>query len=80
MARVCSFRYDLVFLCEDDFEYQETWDRSGPVNRMIFQKQIRADLNIRKIPFISLAGTLEQRISRVGETLARFNKWNREIA
>lgn len=79
MARACSFRYDLVFLCDDDFEYQETWDRSGPVNRMIFQKQIRADLNIRKTPFISLSGTLEQRISRVGETLARFNKWNREM-
>ena len=71
MAANCSFRYDLVFLCEDDFPYQETWDRSGPVNRLIFQKQIRAELTTRKIPFVSLTGSLEQRLDRAEILIGR---------
>ena len=29
-------RYDLVFLCDTDIPYDDTWDRSGDVNRKVF--------------------------------------------
>ncbi|CAD5299386.1 MULTISPECIES: AAA family ATPase [unclassified Imperialibacter] len=68
--------YDLFFLCEDDIPYDDTWDRSGPQKREVFQKKVRADLLERKIPFIPLKGSLEQRIKKVDEVLTRFVKYN----
>lgn len=40
MAEKAQSRYDLVFVCDTDIPYDDTWDRSGEVNRSIFQKQI----------------------------------------
>jgi NadR type nicotinamide-nucleotide adenylyltransferase len=68
-------RYDLFFLCEDDIPYDETWDRSGQVERGIFQKQIRADLVRRKIPFISLRGSIELRMHTVSSVLHGFDRF-----
>jgi len=65
-------RYDLFFLCEDDIPYDDTWDRSGNQKRHIFQKQIVADLEARRIPYISLKGDLETRMKRVDEVLNKF--------
>jgi HTH-type transcriptional repressor of NAD biosynthesis genes len=71
LAQAAASRYDLVFLCEDDIPYDDTWDRSGAVQRRIFHKQIIADLTIRKIPFIRLTGSLEERVGAVKRVLAR---------
>lgn len=65
-------RYDLFFLCEDDIPYDDTWDRSGDQKRQVFHKQIIADLKERRIPYITLRGSLEQRMSKVDEVLAHF--------
>lgn len=65
-------RYDLFFLCEDDIPYDDTWDRSGDQKRQVFHKQIIADLKERRIPYITLRGNLEQRMSKVDEVLANF--------
>ncbi|MFX3631700.1 MAG: AAA family ATPase [Candidatus Pristimantibacillus sp.] len=65
-------RYDLFFLCEDDIPYDDTWDRSGDQKRQVFHKQIIADLKERRIPYITLRGSLEQRMSKVEEVLAQF--------
>src|SRR5690606_18639953 len=46
MARDSLYRYDVFILCEDDIPYDDTWDRSGEVNRTVFQKQIVADLTL----------------------------------
>jgi NadR type nicotinamide-nucleotide adenylyltransferase len=75
LADQTSQRYDLFFLCEDDIPYDDTWDRSGAVNRAEMQRQIRADLLQRKIPFISLKGTLNERLKTVSTALERFRKW-----
>lgn len=75
LAQENQQRYDLWFLCEDDIPYEDTWDRSGPQKRSVFQQQIIADLLDRKIAFIPLAGTLEQRITKVDQVLARFQKY-----
>ncbi len=58
-------RYDVVFVCDIDIPDNDTWDRSGEVSRIAFQRQVIGDLNERKVPFILLRGTLEERIARV---------------
>ncbi|MFC4305332.1 AAA family ATPase [Cohnella boryungensis] len=65
-------RYDLYFLCEDDIPYDDTWDRSGDQKRKVFHKQIIADLKERRIPYIPLKGSLEERMRKVDEVLAEF--------
>ncbi|UTF51799.1 AAA family ATPase [Desulfomicrobium sp. ZS1] len=69
-------RYDLFFLCDDDMPYDDTWDRSGSADRTIFQKQIRADLIRRRIPFFTLRGTLEERMRIVMQILKHFDKYS----
>ena len=75
LAKAASLRYDLVFLCDTDIPYHDTWDRSGNVNRMTFQKQIVADLLARRIPFFLLSGNLEERIYRVKKVLGKYQKY-----
>jgi len=68
-------RYDLVFVCDIDVPYEDTWDRSGEVNRSAFQRQVVSDLNQRKVPFIMLGGTFEKRVARVCNVLNQFKKY-----
>lgn len=68
-------RYDLFFLCDDDIPYDDTWDRSGDQKRHIFHRQIIADLQARRIPYITLRGSLEDRMRKVDEVLARFEPY-----
>lgn len=75
LAALASSRYDLVFLCDVDIPYDNTWDRSGDVNRKNFQKQILGDLSTRKIPFFILSGDLETRVSKVKKVLSKFHKY-----
>ena len=75
LAARAAMRYDLVFVCDIDIPYDDTWDRSGEVNRFAFQQQVIADLNERKVPFIMLRGTLQDRVSQVQAILNRFQKY-----
>lgn len=68
-------RYDLFFLCDDDIPYDDTWDRSGDQKRHVFHKQIIADLKERRIPYITLRGTLEERMRKVDDVLAKFKPY-----
>ncbi|MGB8703326.1 MAG: AAA family ATPase [Thermosynechococcaceae cyanobacterium] len=74
LANLAQSRYDLVFLCDTDIPYENTWDRSGEANRQIFQKQIIGDLLARRIPFITLRGSLDRRVAMVKSILERFQK------
>lgn len=69
-------RYDLFFLCDVDIPYDDTWDRSGDQKRQVFQKQIIADLHERRIPYITLRGTLSERMDQVAKVLADFVKFD----
>lgn len=71
-----SHRYDIFFLCDDDIPYDDTWDRSGDQKRKIFHKQIIADLKMRRIPYIILRGSVEQRAEKVESILKRFRKFS----
>lgn len=75
LADAAGTRYDLVFVCDTDIPYDDTWDRSGEANREVFQRQVISDLNQRKVPYILLSGSLEERRARVGEVLSRFHKY-----
>jgi HTH-type transcriptional regulator, transcriptional repressor of NAD biosynthesis genes len=75
LALLAASRYDLVFLCGDDIPYEDTWDRSGEVNRRAFQKRVAADLAARKIPFFTLYGTLDERVRQVKGVLGRYEKY-----
>ena len=69
LADACVSRYDLFLLCADDISYDDTWDRSGEVNRSTMQAMIVDDLQRRGIPFHLVSGGLEVRISQVAELL-----------
>lgn len=75
MALENAQRYDLFFLCDVDIPYDDTWDRSGDQKRQVFQKQIIADLHERRIPYITLRGTLSERMEQVAVVLAEFEKF-----
>jgi HTH-type transcriptional regulator, transcriptional repressor of NAD biosynthesis genes len=75
LATLAQSRYDLVFLCDVDIPYDDTWDRSGDVNRKTFQKQIVGDLLARKIPFITLSGDLDTRVAKAKKILGRYRKY-----
>ncbi len=70
VAASCSSRYDLVFLCDDDFPYQESWDRSGPGNRKLMQRMVVEDLARRGIGYTRLRGPTESRVEAIEKALA----------
>ena len=80
MARDSASRYDLVFVCDTDIPYDDTWDRSGDVVRDTFQKRIIADLILRKIPFFLLRGDLETRVQTVKSVLSRCGKYRNRLS
>lgn len=75
LAEANARRYDLFFLCEDDIPYDDTWDRSGDQKRHVFHRQIIADLEMRRIPYIRLAGTLAERMAKVEAVLAEYTPY-----
>lgn len=77
LAKLAEQRYDLVFLCDDDIPYDDTWDRSGDVNHHIFQQKIISDLVQRKIRFITLTGSLDERIETVKKFLSVHRKFEK---
>ena len=70
LATKCSSRYDVTFLCDIDIPYDATEDRSGEGNRREFHKRTLAELERSRIPFITLRGTVAERIEFVREFLA----------
>lgn len=75
LANQAISRYDLFFVCDTDIPYDDTWDRSGDVNRQNFQRQIISDLVVRKIPFLLLQGNLQARINYVEHILNKYRKY-----
>jgi NadR type nicotinamide-nucleotide adenylyltransferase len=75
LAGLAAARYDLVLVCDTDIPYEDSIDRSGDANRQVFQKQVLADLADRRIPYIWVRGSLEERVRQVRAVLARFRKY-----
>ena len=75
LAKEAEKRYDLIFLCDTDIPYDDTWDRSGDQKRQWFQKQIVGDLAERRVPFFRVSGSLEQRVAQVDAVLKQHRKF-----
>lgn len=75
LAGLAAARYDLVIVCDSDIPYEDSVDRSGEANRQVFQKQVLADLADRRIPYILVRGSLDERVRQVRAVLARFHKY-----
>ena len=75
LADQAASRYDLMFVCDTDIPHEDTWDRSGDVNRQTFQKDVLTDLASRKVPFVVLHGDLESRVQQVKAILDKFEKY-----
>jgi HTH-type transcriptional regulator, transcriptional repressor of NAD biosynthesis genes len=75
LAVRAASRYDLVFVCDVDIPYDDTWDRSGDTNRISFQKQIVSDLLVRKLPYFVISGDVQTRVKRVQSILGDFQKY-----
>jgi len=75
LAEKAAGRYDLFFLCENDIPYENTWDRSGDVNRDDLQAQIREYLKLKRVSYVSLTGNLEERVKKVMHHLERYKRW-----
>jgi NadR type nicotinamide-nucleotide adenylyltransferase len=76
LADRCISRYNLVFLCDTDIPYQDTPDRSGPVNRDSFQRRIIDDLSTRRIRYHVLSGDPGARAGRVEAVLRNHRKFD----
>jgi NadR type nicotinamide-nucleotide adenylyltransferase len=75
IAERAATRYDLVFVCGTDIAYEETWDRSGEVNRDVFQEMTLADLGNRGIPYTLLGGDLDSRLLAVSRVIEGYRKY-----
>jgi NadR type nicotinamide-nucleotide adenylyltransferase len=75
LADQCRERYDIVFLCDCDIPYDNTWDRSGAVFRTVMQRRIESDLLARQRPFYRLGGSVEERVAKVASRLDTFKKY-----
>lgn len=69
LARLAESRHDIIFVCDTDIPYEDTWDRSGDVKRKTFQQKIIEDLNTRNLNYYMLKGTVEERIEQVSKVL-----------
>lgn len=75
LASATVQHYDLVFLCDTDIPYDDTWDRSGAVMRETFQRRIIAELSARRIPYLVVQGDLDERAAFVRRMLGKHRKW-----
>jgi len=69
LADESAHRYQFFFLCDADFPYVDTPDRSGVVVQQLFQASIREELVRRAIPFITLRGSVEERMQTVSRVI-----------
>ena len=70
LAKLAESRHDIIFVCDTDIPYDDTWDRSGDVKRKTFQQKIIEDLNTRNLKYYMLKGTVEERIEQVSNVLS----------
>ncbi len=78
LAKTAENRHDIIFVCDTDIPYDDTWDRSGDVKRKEFQQTIIEDLNARNLKYYLLKGTVDERIEQVSNVLTapENNKFN----
>jgi NadR type nicotinamide-nucleotide adenylyltransferase len=69
LARSCFKRYTGVFLCDSDFPFPDTEDRSGEANRNFLQEKTKEALKEMGIAFTLLSGPIEKRVDTVSKVM-----------
>lgn len=69
LAEMSISRYSRFIVCDSDFDFIETEDRSGDVNRKLFQKMTLDYLDHKKIKYYLIGGSLENRVRTVKQLL-----------
>ncbi|RUT72486.1 cytidyltransferase [Flavobacterium cupreum] len=70
LAKAAEKRHDIIFVCDTDIPYDDTWDRSGDVKRKTFQQKIIEDLEDRNLNYYTIKGTVAERIEQVSKVLS----------
>ncbi len=70
LAERSKDRYHHTFVCNDDIPYDDTWCRSGEVNRSQFQKATFRELDKRGIAYETLPPAHDERIAIVRSKLS----------
>ena len=65
LAEQCWARYAQVWVCDIDFPYADTWDRSGETNQREFQAVILQHLQEQQIPYRLVSGSVGERVKTV---------------
>ena len=60
-----------TFVCEADFDWVQDGTRESRAAQAWFHRLVKDDLAARGIEYVSLTGTLEERIERVERELAQ---------
>ncbi len=76
LADQAAARYDVVFVCDVDIPYEDSPDRSGEANRLMFHRRLLGDLAARKIHYFPVSGSHAARMDRVFGVLNRFSKFD----
>ncbi len=66
-------RYDKYILCNNDFPFEDTWDRSGPNSRELLQRMTKEELRYRKIEYIVISGSIEQRLRQMKKIISALD-------
>ena len=65
LAEQCWQRYAQVWVCDIDFPYADTWDRSGETNQREFQAFILNYLQEQQIPYQLVSGAVSERVNSI---------------
>ncbi|MFI0400260.1 MAG: AAA family ATPase [Thiolinea sp.] len=65
LAEQCWARYAQVWVCDIDFPYADTWERSGETNQQEFQAFILQHLQEQQIPYRLVSGSVNERVQTV---------------
>jgi len=75
LAKIAENKSSSIFLCDTDIPYDDTWDRSGNVNRIWFQKKIEDDLKLRRLSYTKISGSLSSRVRKVSKIITETDKY-----
>jgi NadR type nicotinamide-nucleotide adenylyltransferase len=73
-------KYDLVFVCDTDVPFDNSFGRRSIEANLIEQKKLIEELNLKKIPFYLISGDIEERVEFVMKKIKNFDKfdWRQE--
>jgi NadR type nicotinamide-nucleotide adenylyltransferase len=68
------YKYKIVFLCDEDIPFDDTWDRSGPESRSVIQDINKKLLERYGICYTLLTGSLEERFQTVKNCITKLEE------